>query len=91
MLGPFLGALSRWRRRRETLTKEGLFAMGNDRDLVKVEEEGFGVLATDAAAPTVEDQEGTANGALRNGSKAINTNMDLHCRMIWKWEIKRVS
>ena len=72
---------------RDKLAKEQLFGMGNDGDLAMDEEEVFGVQATDAAAQTVEGQEGTADGALSNGSKAINADMDLHRRMMWEWEI----
>ena len=38
--------------------------MWNAGDLAMEEEEVFGVPATDTAAPTAEDQEGSANGVL---------------------------
>ena len=63
--------------------------MGNDGDLVMGEEEVVGVPSMNAAAPTVKGQEGTADGALHNGSKSINADMDLHRQMVWEWEIQK--
>jgi hypothetical protein len=76
---------------RNKLLKEGLFDIGNGGDLAMEEEEVFGVPIADAAAPAVEDQEGTMDGVLSNGSNSIDTAIDLHCRIVWKWEIKKVK
>ena len=56
--------------------------MRNDGDLIMGKEEVFGVPATNAAVPTVKGQEGTSDGALSNGSKSINADIDLHRRMV---------
>ena len=70
------------------MTEEGFFEMGDDGDLSMKEEEVLSNLVTDTAAPAVEDQEGTVDGVLSGGSKTINADMDLLCRLMWEWEIK---